>query len=172
MANRSPAKSLRAGAGYGGLSAHQTPFGLNGGAGSARAVNAFQTAPSYQFQLAEGQKALERFRQQRAEICSSGATGKGPARYGQGVANQALRHPSGSARPCDARRKTPGRRRGHRPLATPITSECAEQSGCGTGIGYRGLGKFMVERAEFDCRACRRCGGPEPVQDAEPVPRE
>ena len=75
-------------AGYGGLSAYQDSLGLNGGAGSARAVNAFQTAPGYQFQLAEGQKALERSAAARGNLFS-GATGKGLVRYGQGVANQA-----------------------------------------------------------------------------------
>jgi hypothetical protein len=71
-----------------GSRAYQDSLGLNGGAGSARAVNAFQTAPGYQFQLAEGQKALERSAAARGNLFS-GATGKGLVRYGQGVANQA-----------------------------------------------------------------------------------
>ena len=75
-------------AGYGGLSAYQDTLGLNGAAGTARAVNAFQTAPGYQFQLQEGQKALERSAAARGNLFS-GATGKGLIRYGQGVANQA-----------------------------------------------------------------------------------
>ena len=75
-------------AGTGALGTYQDSLGLNGAAGTARAVNAFQTAPGYQFQLQEGQKALERSAAARGNLFS-GATGKGLIRYGQGVANQA-----------------------------------------------------------------------------------
>ena len=62
-------------------------MGLNGEAGYKNALSKFQTGPGYQFQLAEGTKALENSMASRGKLFS-GQTGKALTEFGQGLANQ------------------------------------------------------------------------------------
>ena len=62
-------------------------LGLNGQAGTQRAVNQFQTAPGYQFQLGQGLNAIDRGAAARGAL-SSGGTLAAEQKYGGDLANQ------------------------------------------------------------------------------------
>lgn len=70
-----------------GYSLYGDALGLNGAAGNSRAVDAFSTSPGYQFQLDQGQQALERSASARGML-GSGNTMADIMRYSQGVADQ------------------------------------------------------------------------------------
>lgn len=67
-------------AGTGALGEYQAQLGLGGEA------TPFETTPGYEFQLAEGQKAVERS-QLAGGLGQSGATAKALTRFGQGLAS-------------------------------------------------------------------------------------
>jgi len=61
--------------------------GINGAEGNARAVNAFQTGPGYQFALDQGMQALTRGAS-AGGMLASGNTLMAANQFGQGLANQ------------------------------------------------------------------------------------
>lgn len=76
------------GAEYGrGRSLYQDSLGINGAAGNANAVNSFQAGPGYQWQLDQGNQAINR-RRAAAGMLDSGNADVDALRFGQGLANQ------------------------------------------------------------------------------------
>lgn len=67
--------------------AYSDALGLNGADGNARAVNQFQAGPGYQFQLQQGQQAINRTAASRGML-ASGNTSLDLLRYSQGLADQ------------------------------------------------------------------------------------
>jgi hypothetical protein len=70
-----------------GANAYGNALGLNGPAGSAAAVQAFQANPGYNFQLNQGNNAVLAKQAQTGNL-SSGATDMALQNYAQGTANQ------------------------------------------------------------------------------------
>lgn len=66
---------------------YQDSLGVNGAAGNANAVNAFQAGPGYQFTLDQGLNALNR-RRAAAGMLNSGNADVDALTYGTGLANQ------------------------------------------------------------------------------------
>jgi hypothetical protein len=62
-------------------------LGANGNDGNTRATNSYQASPGYQWQLDQGQQALERSRNRRGML-NSGNTDIDTLTYSQGLANQ------------------------------------------------------------------------------------
>jgi hypothetical protein len=62
-------------------------LGTGGADGTARALAAFQTDPGYQFQMDQGQQALDRTAAARGQF-QSGETGLDTLRFSQGLADQ------------------------------------------------------------------------------------
>lgn len=75
--------------GYGttGINSYSDALGLNGPAGNARAVAAFQNNPGYQSQLQYGTQAIDRGAASRGML-SSGNTVMAEQKYGNDLANQ------------------------------------------------------------------------------------
>lgn len=70
-----------------GSSLYADAMGLGGAEGTARAQEAFQTGPGYQFALDQGLQALERRAAAQGRL-QSGQTGLDTLGYAQGLANQ------------------------------------------------------------------------------------
>lgn len=70
-----------------GRSLYQDSLGINGAAGNANAVNSFQAGPGYQWQLDQGNQAINR-RRAAAGMLDSGNADVDALRFGQGLANQ------------------------------------------------------------------------------------
>lgn len=76
------------GAKYGqGTSLYLDSLGVNGAAGNTNAVNSFQAGPGYQFQLDQGNDAINR-RRAAAGMLNSGNADIDALKFGQGLANQ------------------------------------------------------------------------------------
>lgn len=73
--------------GLSGLGLYGDALGVNGADGTARAREAFQSSPGYEFQLDQGLGALERRAASQGRL-SSGQTGLDTVNYATGLANQ------------------------------------------------------------------------------------
>lgn len=70
-----------------GTSLYMDSLGINGAAGNQNAVNSFQAGPGYQFQLDQGNDAINR-RRASAGMLNSGNADIDALKFGQGLANQ------------------------------------------------------------------------------------
>ena len=70
-----------------GSSLYMDSLGINGAAGNQNAVNSFQTGPGYQFQLDQGNDAINR-RRAAGGMLNSGNADIDALKFGQGLANQ------------------------------------------------------------------------------------
>lgn len=73
--------------GLSGMGLYGDALGVNGADGTARARDAFQSSPGYEFQLDQGLDALERRAGAQGRL-SSGQTGLDTLGFAQGLANQ------------------------------------------------------------------------------------
>lgn len=77
--------------GLSGLNLYGDALGVNGAGGTARARDAFQTNPGYEFQQQQGLDALERRAASQGRL-SSGQTGLDTLTFSQGLADQSYQN--------------------------------------------------------------------------------